>query len=127
MACRPQNDSPPADRTKLFPEFRRILLYIVRITNYAIYMIRSCNDADTQKLVNRQPCKKFASIEKAARMSVGRLDAATSLKDLSEIQAIAWKRSKGIAKASTAFGSTIETGSASCGKTEPKTWKLWYR
>jgi proteic killer suppression protein len=48
-------------------------------------MIRSCKDADTQKLVNRQFCKKFAAIEQAARMRLGRLDAAASLKDLAAI------------------------------------------
>ena len=45
-------------------------------------MIRSCKNADTQKLVNREFCKKFSAIEKAARMRLDRLNAVTSLSDL---------------------------------------------
>ena len=45
-------------------------------------MIRSCRDADTQKLVDRESCRKFAAIEKAARLRLDRLNAATSLDDL---------------------------------------------
>jgi toxin HigB-1 len=45
-------------------------------------MIRSCKDTDTQKLVNREFCKRFSAIEKSARMRLDRLNAATSLKDL---------------------------------------------
>ena len=45
-------------------------------------MIQSCKDTDTQKLVNREFCKKFAAIERQARMRLDRLNAATSLKDL---------------------------------------------
>lgn len=45
-------------------------------------MIRSCKNPDTQKLVNRELCKKFAAIEKAARMRLDRLNAATPLNDL---------------------------------------------
>jgi proteic killer suppression protein len=48
-------------------------------------MIRSCKDADTQKLVGREFCKKFAAIEKVARLRLDRLRAATSLKDLGMI------------------------------------------
>lgn len=45
-------------------------------------MIRSCKDTDTQKLVDREFCKKFSGIEKQARMRLDRLSAATSLNDL---------------------------------------------
>ena len=48
-------------------------------------MIRSCQDSGTQKLVDREFCKKFSAIEKAARLRLGRLHAATSLKDLAMI------------------------------------------
>ena len=48
-------------------------------------MIRSCKNSDTQKLVDRDFCKKFAGIEKLARLRLDRLDAATSLMDLSVI------------------------------------------
>jgi len=45
-------------------------------------MIKSCKNADTQKLVNREFCKKFSAIEKAARMRLDRLNAARFLSDL---------------------------------------------
>ena len=48
-------------------------------------MIRSCKNTDTQKLVNRVFCKRFSEIEKVARLRLDRLDAATSLDDLSAI------------------------------------------
>lgn len=48
-------------------------------------MIRSCKDADTKKLANREFCKKFVAIERAARIRLERIDAATSLKDLAAI------------------------------------------
>ena len=48
-------------------------------------MIRSCRDPDTQKLADREFCKKFAAIEKVARLRLDRLNAATSLRDLSVI------------------------------------------
>jgi len=53
-------------------------LYVTRTT---ISTIRSCNDTDTQKLVNWQFCKKLAAVEKAVRMRLERLAAATSLQD----------------------------------------------
>lgn len=48
-------------------------------------MIRSCKDTDTEKLVDREFSKKFASIEKQARLRLDRLNAATSLKELAVI------------------------------------------
>jgi proteic killer suppression protein len=45
-------------------------------------MIRSCKDADTQKLLNREFCKKFSGIEKQARLRLAYLRAASSLEDL---------------------------------------------
>lgn len=48
-------------------------------------MIRSCKNGDTQKLVDREFCKKFSAIEKVTRMRLDRLNAATSLMDLSAI------------------------------------------
>jgi len=45
-------------------------------------MIKPCRNTDTQKLVNREFCKKFSAIERAARMRLDRLHAATSLTDL---------------------------------------------
>jgi toxin HigB-1 len=37
-------------------------------------MIRSCKNADTQKLVDREFCKKFAAIDKVARLRLDRLE-----------------------------------------------------
>lgn len=48
-------------------------------------MIRSCKGADTQRLLDREFCKKFSSIEKQARMRLDRLNAATSLQDLAAL------------------------------------------
>jgi toxin HigB-1 len=45
-------------------------------------MIRTCKNPDTQKLVDREFCKKFSATEKQARMRLDRLNAATSLEDL---------------------------------------------
>jgi len=45
-------------------------------------MIRTCKNSDTQKLVDREFCKKFSAIEKQARMRLDRLNAAGSLDDL---------------------------------------------
>jgi hypothetical protein len=47
-------------------------------------MIRSCKNTDTQKLVDREFCKKFAAIEKVARLRLDRVHAATPLKDLGD-------------------------------------------
>jgi proteic killer suppression protein len=46
-------------------------------------MIRSCGDQETEKLLNRVPSRKFRSIERAARIKLALLNAATSLMDLS--------------------------------------------
>ena len=48
-------------------------------------MIRSCKDSDTEKLVNREFCKKFSATEKLARMRLDRVHAATTLEDLAAI------------------------------------------
>jgi len=48
-------------------------------------VIKSCRDSDTQKLVNREFCKKFSGIEKIADVRLQRLQAATSLADLAAI------------------------------------------
>ena len=45
-------------------------------------MIRSCRDAATRKLVERQFCREFQAIERAARIKIELLDAATALSDL---------------------------------------------
>jgi len=45
-------------------------------------MIRSCADRETQKLLERRSSKRFAAIEKQARVKLELLDAATSLRDL---------------------------------------------
>jgi proteic killer suppression protein len=45
-------------------------------------MIRSCKDKETEKLLQRRFSKKFASIDKSARVRLELLDAATSLSDL---------------------------------------------
>ena len=50
-----------------------------------MYMIRSCKNAETLKLVDREFCKGFAAIERVARLRLDRLHVATSLKDLSAI------------------------------------------
>jgi toxin HigB-1 len=48
-------------------------------------MIRSCKDSDTEKLVNREFCKKFSAIEKVCRLRLDRLHAAATLEDLAAI------------------------------------------
>ncbi len=45
-------------------------------------MIRSCRDRDTQLLLDRQFTRRFQAIERAARVRLALLDAATSLADL---------------------------------------------
>ena len=45
-------------------------------------MIRSCRQKDVQLLLDRKFSRKFQSIEKAARIRLELLDAATSLQDL---------------------------------------------
>jgi proteic killer suppression protein len=45
-------------------------------------MIRSCRQKDVQLLLDRKFSRKFQSIEKAARIRLEILDAATSLRDL---------------------------------------------
>ncbi len=45
-------------------------------------MIRSCKEKETERLWNRQASKRFKNIEKAARVKLALLDAATSLMDL---------------------------------------------
>lgn len=45
-------------------------------------MIRSCRDKEVQQLLDRKFSRKFQSIEKAARIRLALLDAATSLRDL---------------------------------------------
>ena len=46
-------------------------------------MIRSCKDKETGILWSRFASRKFKNIEKAARVKLALLDAATSLSDLS--------------------------------------------
>jgi len=58
---------------------------IVLNTYYTIRMIRSCKNSDTEKLVNREFCKKFNAIEKLARLRLDRLRAAATLEDLAAI------------------------------------------
>ena len=45
-------------------------------------MIRSCRNKDTQQLLDRQFSRKLQGVEKAARVRLQLLDAATSLGDL---------------------------------------------
>ena len=45
-------------------------------------MIRSCKDRETEKLLRRVPSRKFQRIERAARLKLDFLDAATTLTDL---------------------------------------------
>lgn len=45
-------------------------------------MIRSCRQKDVQLLLGRRFSRRFQSIEKAARIRLALLDAATSLRDL---------------------------------------------
>jgi proteic killer suppression protein len=46
-------------------------------------MIRSCRDKDTQRLLERKFSRRWRAIERAARIRLELLDAATSLRDLS--------------------------------------------
>jgi hypothetical protein len=57
-------------------------LLIVRFAYYTHRMIRSCGDKETEKLLQRRFSKKFAGIEKSARVRLELLDAAISLNDL---------------------------------------------
>ena len=45
-------------------------------------MIRSCRDKEVQRLLDRKFSRKFQAIERAARVRLELLDAATSLRDL---------------------------------------------
>jgi toxin HigB-1 len=45
-------------------------------------MIRSCKDPETEKLLRRVPSRRLQRIERAARLKLGFLDAATALTDL---------------------------------------------
>ena len=55
----------------------------VRYTgSYRGRMIRSCGDRAVQQLLDRKFRRKFQAIEKAARVRLALLDAATSLRDL---------------------------------------------
>jgi proteic killer suppression protein len=45
-------------------------------------MIRSCRDKEVQQLLDRKFSRRFQAIEKAARVRLALLDAATSLRDL---------------------------------------------
>ncbi len=45
-------------------------------------MIRSCRDKEVQQLLDRKSSRKFQTVEKAARVRLALLDAATSLRDL---------------------------------------------
>jgi len=45
-------------------------------------MIRSCKDRETEKLLRRFASRKFQRIQRAARLRLGFLDAATALTDL---------------------------------------------
>ena len=45
-------------------------------------MIRSCRDKEVQRLFDRKFSRRFQAIEKAARVRLALLDAATSLGDL---------------------------------------------
>jgi proteic killer suppression protein len=45
-------------------------------------MIRSCRKKDVQLLLDRKFSRRFQSVEKAARIRLELLDAATSLRDL---------------------------------------------
>ncbi len=45
-------------------------------------MIRSCRDKEVQRLLDRKFSRKFQAIEKAVRVRLALLDAATSLRDL---------------------------------------------
>jgi proteic killer suppression protein len=46
-------------------------------------MIRSCKDKDTRRLLDREYSRKFAAIDKAARIRLRQLDSARFLQDLS--------------------------------------------
>jgi proteic killer suppression protein len=45
-------------------------------------MIRSCRDKEVQRLLDREFSRRFQAIEKAARVRLALLDAATSVRDL---------------------------------------------
>ena len=57
-------------------------LDIYRLSLYAIYVIRSFRDRETEKLFHDQFSKKYQSIERIARRKLTMLDEAESLEDL---------------------------------------------
>ena len=61
-------------------------------------MIRSCRDKETLKLLNRQPSRKFQSVEKAARIKLGFLDSARDLNDLSQTPGLRLEKLSGSRK-----------------------------
>lgn len=46
-------------------------------------MIVSCRDAETERIFNRMPSRKFQAIQDRAEVRLAQLNAATSLRDLS--------------------------------------------
>jgi plasmid maintenance system killer protein len=86
-------------------------------------MIRSCGDKETEKLRQRRFSKKFAGIEKSARIRLELLDAATSLNDL---QLPRLRLEPLIEGDNTAYGSMTRTESVLSGSMGmPITSKLW--
>ena len=78
-------------------------------------MILSYRDERTRDFARGKRVKAFFGIERAARLKLDRLKAATSLRDLAALPGNRFEALKGSAKDSTAYGSTTNGGCASSG------------
>jgi hypothetical protein len=89
-------------------------------------VIRSFRSADTERLFNRESVWRFRAIERQALRKLEALHAVPALDQLATVPETGWKDYAEIAKASTAFASTISGASASCGAMETlMKWKSW--
>ena len=82
-------------------------------------MVLSYRDKRTEDFAAGQRVKAFSGIERAARLKLDRLEAATSLQDLAALPGNRFEALKGDrkGKGSTAFGSTTSGGYALSGRT----------
>jgi len=79
-------------------------------------MIQSCRDKRTRDFASGKRVKEFSGFEHAARMKMDRMEAATSVKDLSALPGNRFERSRANAKGSTASASTTSGESSSSGR-----------
>ena len=87
-------------------------------------MIHSCGDKETERLRQRRFSKKFAGIEKSARIRLELLDAATSLNDL-PLPGLRLEPLKGRQKGTIQHTETSTESVLSGSMGMPMTSKLW--